>query len=60
MGVEFWPLNLLICATTTTYDWIDRIERREEERKKKRKEVQTRGVIVVGGEGGGEKHALLS
>jgi hypothetical protein len=23
VGVEFWPLNLLICATTT-YDWIDR------------------------------------
>ena len=23
VSVEFWPLNLLICATTT-YDWIDR------------------------------------
>jgi hypothetical protein len=35
VGIEFWPLNLLICATTR-YDWIDRIERREEEKKKRK------------------------
>lgn len=42
VGVEFWPLNLLICATATTYDCIDRIERREEERKKKKGSSDTR------------------